>query len=134
MGAVVEAVLGGRAVRGLPGSGGELLVWARQRSGLPTQDLAARFPMLAAWELGERRPTFKQLESYAQATHTPIGFLFLPQPPRRDASNAGDRIGFSWIAATSCGFRPARVVHWWRGSVHSLGSLSSLFFEVNSRE
>jgi Zn-dependent peptidase ImmA (M78 family) len=60
----------------------ELLVWARQRSGLPAQDLAARFPMLAAWELGARYPTFKQLESYAQATHTPIGFLFLPQPPR----------------------------------------------------
>jgi Zn-dependent peptidase ImmA (M78 family) len=60
----------------------ELLVWARQRSGLPAQDLAARFPLLAAWEHGERQPTFKQLESYAQATHTPIGFLFLPQPPR----------------------------------------------------
>ena len=59
----------------------ELLAWARQRSGLPAQDLAARFPMLAAWELGARQPTFKQLESYAQATHTPIGFLFLPQPP-----------------------------------------------------
>jgi Zn-dependent peptidase ImmA (M78 family) len=60
----------------------ELLVWARQRSGLPAQDLAARFPMLAAWELGERQPTFRQLESYAQATHTPVGFLFLPQPPQ----------------------------------------------------
>jgi Zn-dependent peptidase ImmA (M78 family)/transcriptional regulator with XRE-family HTH domain len=60
----------------------ELLAWARQRSGLPAQDLAARFPMLAAWELGERQPTFRQLESYAQATHTPIGFLFLPQPPQ----------------------------------------------------
>ncbi len=60
----------------------ELLVWARQRSGLPAQDLAARFPMLTEWEHGERQPTFRQLESYAQATHTPIGFLFLPQPPR----------------------------------------------------
>jgi Zn-dependent peptidase ImmA (M78 family) len=60
----------------------ELLVWARQRSGLPAQDLAARFPMLAEWEHGERQPTFKQLENYAKATHTPIGFLYLPQPPR----------------------------------------------------
>jgi Zn-dependent peptidase ImmA (M78 family) len=60
----------------------ELLAWARQRSGLPAQDLTERFPMLAAWERGERQPTLRQLESYAQATHTPIGFLFLPQPPR----------------------------------------------------
>jgi Zn-dependent peptidase ImmA (M78 family)/transcriptional regulator with XRE-family HTH domain len=60
----------------------ELLAWARQRSGLPAQDLTGRFPMLTAWERGERQPTLKQLESYAQATHTPIGFLFLPQPPR----------------------------------------------------
>ena len=60
----------------------ELLAWARQRSGLPAQDLAARFPMLAEWEHGERQPTFKQLESYAKATHTPIGFLYMPHPPR----------------------------------------------------
>jgi transcriptional regulator with XRE-family HTH domain len=60
----------------------ELLAWARQRSGRPAQDLAERFPMLLAWERGERQPTLQQLENYAQATHTPIGFLFLPQPPR----------------------------------------------------
>lgn len=60
----------------------ELLVWARQRSRLPAQDLAGRFPGLTEWERGERQPTFKQLESYAQATHTPIGLLFLPQPPQ----------------------------------------------------
>jgi Zn-dependent peptidase ImmA (M78 family)/transcriptional regulator with XRE-family HTH domain len=60
----------------------ELLAWARQRSGLPVQDLTGRFPMLQAWERGERQPTLKQLESYAAATHTPIGFLFLLQPPR----------------------------------------------------
>jgi transcriptional regulator with XRE-family HTH domain len=59
----------------------ELLAWARQCSGLPAQDLTERFPMLSAWERGERQPTLKQLEGYAQATHTPIGFLFLPWPP-----------------------------------------------------
>ncbi|HUN33097.1 MAG TPA: ImmA/IrrE family metallo-endopeptidase [Trebonia sp.] len=59
----------------------ELLAWARQRSGLPFDDLAQRFPKLAAWERGEQAPTFKQLESYAQATHTAIGFFFLPAPP-----------------------------------------------------
>jgi Zn-dependent peptidase ImmA (M78 family) len=59
----------------------ELFAWARQRSGLAFDDVAQRFPMLAAWERGEHQPTLKQLESFAQATHTPVGFLFLPEPP-----------------------------------------------------
>jgi Zn-dependent peptidase ImmA (M78 family)/transcriptional regulator with XRE-family HTH domain len=59
----------------------ELLVWARQRSGLTLQDLGRRFPHLGDWERGERAPTLKQLESYARATHTPVGFLFLSEPP-----------------------------------------------------
>lgn len=59
----------------------ELLVWARQRSGLGLDDLAQRFPKLSAWERGDKLPTLKQLEAFARATYTPIGFLFLPQPP-----------------------------------------------------
>lgn len=59
----------------------ELLRWARERSGYSTQALALRFPKLPDWERGEARPTLKQLESYARATHTPIGFLFLEAPP-----------------------------------------------------
>jgi Zn-dependent peptidase ImmA (M78 family) len=58
-----------------------LLAWARRRSGLTVDDLVRRFPGLGAWERGELLPTFKQLEGYAKATHTPIGFLFLPEPP-----------------------------------------------------
>lgn len=59
----------------------DLLVWARERSGLGSDDLLHRFPKLPEWERGERAPTLKQLESYARATHTPVGFLFLPEPP-----------------------------------------------------
>lgn len=56
-----------------------LLNWARQRAGMSRADLA-KFP-LADWESGDLAPTFKQLMAFAKATHTPIGYLFLTQPP-----------------------------------------------------
>ncbi|MDA8360208.1 MAG: XRE family transcriptional regulator [Actinomycetota bacterium] len=58
-----------------------LLAWARERSGLGVDELATKFPKLTEWESGERTPTLKQLEDFARATHTPVGFLFLPEPP-----------------------------------------------------
>jgi len=59
----------------------ELLSWARERAGLEAADLSDRFPKLAAWEQGTVRPTLKQVEEFAKATHTPVGFLFLDEPP-----------------------------------------------------
>jgi len=59
----------------------ELLRWARERSGLSTDMLRRRFPKLAAWEKGTAQPTLKQLEDFAKATFTPVGFLFLDTPP-----------------------------------------------------
>ncbi len=59
----------------------ELLSWARERAGLEVDALSHRFPKLAAWESGTVRPTFKQVEEFAKATHTPVGFLFLEEPP-----------------------------------------------------
>jgi Zn-dependent peptidase ImmA (M78 family) len=59
----------------------ELLSWARERAGFDPGALAHRFPKLAAWEQGTTKPTLKQIEKFATATHTPIGFLFLQQPP-----------------------------------------------------
>lgn len=58
-----------------------LLRWARERAGYSLDDLAHRFPQLAAWERGTARPTLKQLERYAKTTYTPVGFLFLQEPP-----------------------------------------------------
>ena len=58
-----------------------LLVWARERSGIEVDELVRRFPKLGEWERGELTPTLKQLERFAQATHTPVGFLFLGEPP-----------------------------------------------------
>jgi Zn-dependent peptidase ImmA (M78 family) len=59
----------------------ELLTWARERARLEVDDLSQRFPKLAAWEDGAARPTLKQVEDFAKATHTPVGFLFLQEPP-----------------------------------------------------
>jgi Zn-dependent peptidase ImmA (M78 family) len=59
----------------------ELLRWARERAGFDLAALAKRFPQLPQWESGDARPTLKQLEKFAKATHAPIGFLFLPEPP-----------------------------------------------------
>jgi Zn-dependent peptidase ImmA (M78 family) len=58
-----------------------LLRWARERARIEPMDLMVRFPKLPAWENREVMPTLRQLESYARATHAPIGYFFLPEPP-----------------------------------------------------
>jgi Zn-dependent peptidase ImmA (M78 family) len=59
----------------------EMLEWARGRARLEVGDLSDRFPKLAEWEAGEIHPTLKQLERFAQVTHTPVGYLLLDRPP-----------------------------------------------------
>lgn len=59
----------------------ELLQWACERAGFDIGELAHRIRQLPAWERGEKQPTLKQLEGFAKATHTPIGYLFLSEPP-----------------------------------------------------
>lgn len=59
----------------------ELLRWACERSFVDRTALGVRFPQLDAWESGDKQPTLKQLETFAKATRTPIGFLFLPEAP-----------------------------------------------------
>jgi transcriptional regulator with XRE-family HTH domain len=58
-----------------------MLRWARERAGLEPDALAHRFPKLADWEREEARPTLRQLEDFAKATHVPVGYLFLSEPP-----------------------------------------------------
>lgn len=59
----------------------ELLQWAMARSGKGPDTFVSKWPKIEQWLTGESSPTLKQLESFAAATHTPIGFLFLPNPP-----------------------------------------------------
>ena len=58
-----------------------LLRWAQERARLSPDELARRFPQFSDWEQERTRPTLKQLERFAQATHTSIGYLFLQEPP-----------------------------------------------------
>lgn len=59
----------------------ELLRWACARAGFDPFDVEGRFPQFSAWEQGEKQPTLKQIEAFAKATHTPVGYLFLTEPP-----------------------------------------------------
>jgi Zn-dependent peptidase ImmA (M78 family) len=59
----------------------EVLDWAVARSGKGRAKLVKRFAKLGEWERGESDPTLKQLENFARATYTPLGYLFLEEPP-----------------------------------------------------
>jgi Zn-dependent peptidase ImmA (M78 family) len=59
----------------------DLFRWARERARTTPDELARRFPKLAQWESRELQPTLKQLDSFAKATHAPVGYFFLPTPP-----------------------------------------------------
>ena len=59
----------------------ELISWAIDRSGLAEDDLLRTFPKLDQWRSGERQPTLRQLEQFANKTMTPLGYLFLEEPP-----------------------------------------------------
>ena len=58
-----------------------MLDWARERSGRPDSFFTRKFPKYDAWHRGEVFPTLKQMENFAKATYTPIGYFFLSPPP-----------------------------------------------------
>jgi Zn-dependent peptidase ImmA (M78 family) len=58
-----------------------LLRWARERSGLAEEALERKFPKLRQWEEGSIQPTMRQIEDFARKTRTPVGYLFLSEPP-----------------------------------------------------
>lgn len=58
----------------------DLLHWAVERAGWDDETIGKRAPKLEEWTSG-RQPTFKQLEKFANDTHTPLGLLFLAEPP-----------------------------------------------------
>lgn len=59
----------------------DLLRWAVERAGWDEETTGRRAPKLDEWTSGVQQPTLKQLEKFANDTHTPFGLLFLPEPP-----------------------------------------------------
>ena len=62
-----------------------IISWAYYRSN-KAEALEKRFPKLDEWMTGKTSPTLKQLEAYAKATATPLGYFFLKQPPVENLS------------------------------------------------
>lgn len=58
-----------------------LLRWAATRAGWADDVVNQRFPKFSEWETADTKPTLKQLQKFAAATHTPLGYLFLDEPP-----------------------------------------------------
>lgn len=59
----------------------DLLRWAVARAGWDEETTDRRAPRLDTWLDQEKRPTLKQLEKFAHDTHTPLGLMFLKEPP-----------------------------------------------------
>ncbi len=57
-----------------------VLHWALDRIRTPAV-IENRFPKLSQWLEGKEFPTLRQLEAFAKATSTPLGYFFLPAPP-----------------------------------------------------
>lgn len=57
-----------------------VLRWALERSGRRAA-VRRKFPKLSEWRTGQSQPTLRQIEAFAKATSTPLGYLFLSEPP-----------------------------------------------------
>lgn len=63
-----------------------ILAWARERAGFAVSEIAEKMKIkqdkVLAWESGEKKPTFRQAQTFADKTFIPFGYLFLNEPPR----------------------------------------------------
>jgi len=56
-------------------------MWAIERANLDAERVAKVAPKFDEWLTGDTKPTLKQLEKFASATFTPLGYLLLDTPP-----------------------------------------------------
>ncbi|MCC8072086.1 MAG: ImmA/IrrE family metallo-endopeptidase [Bacteroidales bacterium] len=55
--------------------------WAIERAGLSLDEFEKAHPKLYVFVAGEKDPTVKQLEGFANTVHVPVGFLMMEKPP-----------------------------------------------------
>ena len=55
----------------------EMISWAVERAGRRPEDV----PHVAGCRSLNASPTWRQLETFANAVHVPVGYLFLSEPP-----------------------------------------------------
>ncbi|EPD29485.1 ImmA/IrrE family metallo-endopeptidase [Gleimia europaea] len=60
----------------------ELFFWAVERAGWSEEEIEERAPYFYEWVEQETKPTFNQIQKFAGATYTPLGSLFLSEPPK----------------------------------------------------
>lgn len=58
-----------------------VLTWAIERAGKVVDEFLISYPKAKAWLDGEKQPTVKQLEEFANKVHVPFGYLLLDEPP-----------------------------------------------------
>jgi Zn-dependent peptidase ImmA (M78 family) len=68
-----------------------LLDWAVARGDTSLGVLRKKFPSYERWRRGEAHPTLRQLEEFARTTNTPVGYLFLEEPPEETVPMADFR-------------------------------------------
>lgn len=62
----------------------EILFWALQESQKEKAEVFGKFPQMADWINGTKKPTFKQLQNLAAYLKIPLGYLFLKTSPQTD--------------------------------------------------
>lgn len=63
-----------------------ILAWARERAEFTVSEIAKKLDLkqekVEAWERGDKKPTFRQAQRFADKTYIPFGYLFLNEPPQ----------------------------------------------------
>ena len=63
----------------------EMIRWVRKDAGLSVGDVARRTgaseTFIRQWEIGDRRPTIRQLRLLADAAKHPLAIFYLAEPP-----------------------------------------------------
>jgi len=59
----------------------EMYLWAIERAGYRVDEFLRTHPKIAAYIEGEKLPTVRQLEHFADIVYVPVAFLMLPTPP-----------------------------------------------------